>query len=189
MAWACTPCRYLMVALEECRARTWILATSTPQRPRNWMPPTRREWPPNSSAPDADCVDNPSSVAAVTMVATMPFLDAGDPDDCGRRGKVGEARWCCARRSKWPATVQYGHSAGRNTAGALGADPHAHLCVLTSPRAVGSVLDADKRMDTDPSVWETVTSCWELFASSTSRVTHHAPMTRADLGHSGPSGW
>ena len=67
--------------------------------------------------------------------------------------------WCCARRSKCLVTVQYGHSAGRNTAGALGTDPHAHLCVLTSPRAAGSVFNADRGMDTDPSVRETVTSC------------------------------
>ena len=122
------------------------------------------------------------------MVATIPFLDAGSPDDCGRRGKVGEAeaRSCCARCSKCPVTVQYGHSAGRNTASALGIDPRAHLCVLTSPSAMGSVLDADRGMDKDPSVRETVTSCWEMFASSTSRITHHAPMTRANLGHSGP---
>ena len=120
------------------------------------------------------------------MVATMPFLDAGSPDGCGRRGEVGEARLCSARCSKCPVAVQYGHNAGRNTAGASGTGLHAHLCVLTSPSAVGSIFDADRRMDTDPSVRETVTSCWEMFARSTSRITYHAPMTRADLGHSGP---
>ena len=46
--------------------------------------------------------------------------------------------------------MQKGHSDGRNIASALGTDPHAHLCVLTSPKAVGSVFEADKRMETDP---------------------------------------